>query len=180
MVRGLLIGVASLVAERGIWSPWASIMAVRGLRSCGPQASLPLSMWNLPRSGIEPVSPSLAGEFLTTGPPGKSLIKYFKTNPNVISPFHIPVHISNSSIPSKFIGRNLIPSVMVLEDVVFGRSFGHEDGDLRNGIIIVYLLSHVQMFCDPMDCSPPGSFVHGVSQARILEWVAITFSRGHS
>ena len=69
---------------------------------------------------------------------------------------------------------------MVLEDVVFGRSLGHEDGDLRNGIIIVYLLSRVQIFCDPMDCSPPASFVHGVSQARILEWVAITFSRGYS
>ena len=31
---------------------------------------------------------------------------------------------------------------------------------------------------DPMDCSPPGSFVHGVSQARKLEWVAISFFRG--
>ena len=31
---------------------------------------------------------------------------------------------------------------------------------------------------DPMDCSPPGSFVHGILQARILEWVAISFSRG--
>ena len=32
--------------------------------------------------------------------------------------------------------------------------------------------------CDPMDCSPLGSSVHGISQARILEWVAISFSRG--
>ena len=31
-----------------------------------------------------------------------------------------------------------------------------------------------------MDCSPPGSSVHGISQARILEWVAIFFSRGSS
>ena len=31
---------------------------------------------------------------------------------------------------------------------------------------------------DPMDCSPPGSSVHGILQARILEWVAISFSRG--
>ena len=31
--------------------------------------------------------------------------------------------------------------------------------------------------CDPMDCSRPGSSVHGISQARILEWVAISFSR---
>ena len=34
--------------------------------------------------------------------------------------------------------------------------------------------------CDPMDYSPPGSSVHGISQARILEWVAISFSRGSS
>ena len=32
-------------------------------------------------------------------------------------------------------------------------------------------------FATPMDCSPPGSCVHGVSQARILGWVAISFSR---
>ena len=34
--------------------------------------------------------------------------------------------------------------------------------------------------CDPMDCSPPGSSVHGISLARILEWVAISYSRGSS
>ena len=34
--------------------------------------------------------------------------------------------------------------------------------------------------CYPMHCSPPGSSVHGISQARILEWVAISFSRGSS
>ena len=32
--------------------------------------------------------------------------------------------------------------------------------------------------CDPMDCSLPGSSVHGILQARILEWIAIPFSRG--
>ena len=34
--------------------------------------------------------------------------------------------------------------------------------------------------CDPMNCSPSGSSVHGISQARTLEWVAIFFSRGSS
>ena len=29
--------------------------------------------------------------------------------------------------------------------------------------------------CDPMDCSPPGSSLHGILQARVLEWVAISF-----
>ena len=32
--------------------------------------------------------------------------------------------------------------------------------------------------CDPMDCSPPGSFAHGILQARVLERVAISSSRG--
>ena len=40
------------------------------------------------------------------------------------------------------------------------------------------LQSHLTL-CDPMDCSPPGFSVHGISQARILEWVAISFSRRH-
>ena len=34
--------------------------------------------------------------------------------------------------------------------------------------------------CNPMDYSPPGSPVHGISQARILDWVAISFCRGSS
>jgi len=34
--------------------------------------------------------------------------------------------------------------------------------------------------CNPVDCSPPGSSVHGILQARILEWVAISFSRASS
>ena len=34
--------------------------------------------------------------------------------------------------------------------------------------------------CDPMDCSPPGSSVHGLLQARVLEWGAISFSRASS
>ena len=38
-------------------------------------------------------------------------------------------------------------------------------------------LSHVQL-CDPTDCSLPGSSVHGILRARILEWVAMSSSRG--
>ena len=37
--------------------------------------------------------------------------------------------------------------------------------------------SHVQL-CGPMDCSPPDSSIHGILQARILEWVAISFPQG--
>ena len=41
------------------------------------------------------------------------------------------------------------------------------------------MLSCVQL-CDPVDCNPPVSSVHGIFQARIVEWVAIPFSRGTS
>ena len=40
--------------------------------------------------------------------------------------------------------------------------------------------TQVRTFCDPMDCSLPGSSIHGTSQARKLEWVATSFSRGPS
>ena len=40
-------------------------------------------------------------------------------------------------------------------------------------------LSRVRL-CDPMDCSLPGSSVHEIFQARVLEWIAISFSRGSS
>ena len=46
--------------------------------------------------------------------------------------------------------------------------------------IVVQLLSCVWLFCDPMDSSSQDSSVFGISQARISEWVAISFFRGHS
>ena len=49
---------------------------------------------------------------------------------------------------------------------------------------MLYILSEVAQscptLCDPMDFSLPGSSIHGIFQARILEWVAISFSRGTS
>ena len=39
----------------------------------------------------------------------------------------------------------------------------------------VKFLSCVQL-CNPIDCSPPGSSIHGIFQARVLEWAAIAFS----
>ena len=61
----------------------------------------------------------------------------------------------------------------------------------RNGVAIIVnkrvqnavkvkSVSCVQLFVTPVDCSPPGSSVHGILQARILEWVASSFSRGSS
>ena len=46
--------------------------------------------------------------------------------------------------------------------------------------VCVCILSLVWLFRDPMNCKPPGSSVHGIFQAKILEWVAIFYSRGFS
>ena len=62
-VRGPLTVAASLVAEHGL--------QMCRLSSCGSRARLLRGMWDLPRPGLEPVSPALAGRFSTTAPPGK-------------------------------------------------------------------------------------------------------------
>ena len=45
--------------------------------------------------------------------------------------------------------------------------------------VVCHVLSYVRL-CKPMDCSPPGSSVHGIFQARVLEWVATPSSKGSS
>ena len=51
-------------------------------------------------------------------------------------------------------------------------------------LIILTILTVVAkpcpILCDPMDCNLPDSSVHGIFQARVLEWIAISFSRGSS
>ena len=42
------------------------------------------------------------------------------------------------------------------------------------------LVAQSCLMCDPVDCSTPDSFIRGIVQARVLEWVAIPFSRGSS
>jgi len=55
---------------------------------------------------------------------------------------------------------------------------GEAGTNLESGIDIYTIVVVVSNSCDSMDCSPQGSSVHGISQARILEWVAISFSTG--
>ena len=55
-----------------------------------------------------------------------------------------------------------------------------EPGGLQSTGSQLSRFSPVPSLCDPTDCSLPGSCVHGISQARILEGVAISFSRGSS
>ena len=64
-----------------------------------------------------------------------------------------------------------VPALLLLVCYITRRSCGTS--------LLLLLLSHlsrVRLCCDPMDCSLPGSSIHGILQARTLEWVAISFS----
>ena len=71
--------------------------------------------------------------------------------------------------PSTFslLGPHLFPHVSLTSLPVTGLGGG------GGGLVAKLCLT----LCNPVDCSPPGSSVHGSLQARILEWVAISFSR---
>ena len=69
-VRGPLTIAASLVVEHRLQT--------RRLSSRGSRAQSLHGMWHLPRPGLEPVSPALAGRFSTTAPPGKPKTTFFR------------------------------------------------------------------------------------------------------
>ena len=71
-VRAPLTITASLVAKHRLQT--------RRLSNCGSRAQLLRGMWDLPRSGLEPMSPALAARFSTTAPPGKPQKISFKTS----------------------------------------------------------------------------------------------------
>ena len=80
-VRGPLTITASLVVEH-------RLQTCR-LSSCGSRAQLLRGMWDLPRPGLKPMSPALAGRFSTTVPPGKphQLHSYAREYPIFQAPF---------------------------------------------------------------------------------------------
>ena len=83
-----------------------------------------------------------------------------------LGPPHLPLPDNHSSLDSH-------------STLQFARLF-----DISFDLSLLALLSEIAQscltLCDPMDCSPPGSSIHGISKARVLEWVAISFSRGSS
>ena len=59
------------------------------------------------------------------------------------------------------------------------KDFDNNPIQFHNKVLAVLLVGQLcPSLCNTMDCSPPGSNVHGTHQARKLEWVAIPFSRG--
>ena len=74
------------------------------------------------------------------------------------------------------INRDFVKWFQLFDSMFFGRIYG----------VIIMVCLHAKLLqlclilCDPMDCSPPGSLVHGILQARILVWIAMPSSRASS
>ena len=80
-VRGPLTIAASLLEHR---------LQMRRLSNCDSRAQLLRGMWDIPGPGLEPVSPALAGRFLTTAPPGKP--RWIFLYSHLCSPLCSPSH----------------------------------------------------------------------------------------
>ena len=162
-------------------------------------------MWDLSSLiGIQPVSHALEGGFLTTldhrGSPGwGTLARCFQQTGQQGKFFSICLQASMEF-------DNFLPSCPHYYDIVGDREqriFGINSllkfgGDWKELLIgkgqpglpssffgysskVLVLVSQLCLtLCDAMDYSPPGSSIPGILQARILEWVAIPFSRGFS
>ena len=91
------------------------------------------------------------------------------------TPSHYPNHFAFHSVlsgPCSFVN----PQILSLSRIILVKIRELSISLLWPISIVCSLLSHVWL-CDPMDCSPPGSNVHGVLQARILEWFSISSCR---
>ena len=93
-VRGPLTIVASLLAEHRLQT--------RRLSSCGSRTRSLRGMWDLPRPGLEPVSPALAGRFSSTAPPGK---------PHSLLCLHLVVKDKHQGLPFKLLQQGRLRAI---------------------------------------------------------------------
>ena len=138
-----------------------------------------LSPGDLPEPGIEPTSPALQADSLLTEPPGEkpkyiSLKFFFQKK---LKYMFLKICVETSPSQSDKLGKN--GAAFSLRTIKLGvwRGVGSWELLEASASRLLSYFSPVQLFCDPMDCSPSGSSVHGILQARILEWIAISSSR---
>ena len=97
-VRGPLTVTASLVAEHRL--------QMRRLSSCGSRAQLLRGMWDLPRPGLESVSPALAGRLSTAVPPGKPRrVSFIRTLTPITS--YLPEWLSSKRTQITIVGKDV-------------------------------------------------------------------------
>ena len=113
------------------------------------------------------------------------------STPGFPVPHHLPGFAQTHAIESVMLSNHLILPFSngnwLLREKLKQCYIWHTSGNIGEEKIKVYMMKVLVLvtqlcltLCDSMDCSPPGYSVHGILQARILEWVAISFSRGSS
>ena len=92
----------------------------------------------------------------------------------------------SSELPLNLIGNRLLP-LLTGSNCKNAAASGQEGGDSSLHLLPTLgekkeseVAQSCLTLCDPMDCSLPGSSIRGIFQARILEWVAVSFSRRSS
>ena len=122
---------------------------------------------DLPDPGIEPMSPALQADSLPQSHWGSPISGYTQI---FLNPW--PSVWSQSST----VFLTLCFLIHQMQTVLI-----HICLTTHKGYTVCCLVAKSCLaFCDPMNCSSPGSSVHGILQAKILEWVATSFSRGSS
>ena len=149
---------------RGLYSPWNS----PGQNTA--MGSLSLLQGYLPNPGIKPRSPALWADSLPSEPPGKPYTDKSDLKGTAGSA------CLKTSLPLSPGCLHLLMLMPTRCRSPRGRATLHSVGLCVRAKSLQLCLT----LCNPMDCSPPVSSVHGVLQARILEWVAMPSSRGSS
>ena len=128
---------------------------------------------DLPNPGTEPTFPALAGRFFTTESPGKPVYiyhMYVEAHVYICINMHMYTYTYICIYPfssGSFWPRNQTRVLCIAGGFFTNWAFR----------VCVLVAQSCLTLCDPMDCSLPGSFVHGILQARLLEWVAISFPK---
>ena len=139
----------------GLYSPWNSPGQNTGMGSLSFSFS-----GDLPNPGVKPRSPTLKADSLPAEPQGKP------KNTGVGSLSHLQrIFLTQES------NWGLLHCRQILYQLRYQGSPSLEESESE---VTQLCPTH----CDPIDCCPPGSSVHGIFQARVLEWVAISFSKG--
>ena len=124
-----------------------------------------------------PLSMGFSRQKYWSGLPCALLQAIFPTqglNPHLLHLLHWQV----GSLPLEPPGKPSCKALGIFLSLLVSQFSQRQNEDILY-LFVVYALSRVTL-CDPMDCSPPGSSVHRILQASILEWVAISSSRGSS
>ena len=159
-------------------------------------------MWDPPEPGIKPVSPALAGRFLTTGPPGMSLeyevknkcIRLLKQDSKTHFGIRLRSHVwlfcvlgTHSARPRVCLHVTFQADWNQRKPTFVGQSRDWICSGASQSLCLFSLwkskseiAQSCPTVCDHIDCSLPGSSMHGVFQASVLEWAATSFSRGSS